>query len=201
MSVFQANEEKSQASGSAYLQTPYLGPVKAVNFEREKVGSKEDCFVAEMKLLGEDIEGNDVAGITQNYVEWNPMDKDQDKQEKAINRLAYFARHFAPADDVLNIKASSWEEYVDKVIQVLRSNNATEKDGIVMKFTGSVYNGNPSIGTVGYHAFIANDESEEPLMFTKREQEGNRKYLEAVNSTPDSPDEASAVDDLGPAEF
>lgn len=201
MSLFQASEEKSTASGSAYLQSPYLGPVKPVDFKREKVGSKENCFVAEMKLLGEDIEGNDVSGIVQNYVEWNPMDKDEDRQEKAINRLAYFASHLAPREDVLSIKAESWEEYVDKIIQVLRSANATDRDDIVMKFNGSVYQGTPSIGTVGYHAFIANDESDEPLMFTKKEKQGNQEYLQAVNSTPDSPDNSESVGDLGPADF
>lgn len=201
MSVFQATEEGSASSGSAYLQTPYLGPVKALDFSREKVGSKENCFVAKVKLLGDDIQGNDVAGIIQNYVEWNPMDKDEEKQALAINRLAYFARHFAPKEDVLNIKATSWEEYVDGVIQVLRQHNATERDDIVMKFTGSVYKGTPSIGTVGYHAFIANGESDEPLMFTKKESENNRAYLAAKNSTPDNPEESEAVKNLGDADF
>jgi len=201
MSVFQANEEKSESSGSAYLQTPYLGPVSPVEFSKEKVGSKDNCFVAKMKLLGEDIEGNDVSGIIQNYVEWNPMDKNQDKQEKAINRLAYFARHFAPKKDVLAIKAKSWEEYVDKIIQTLNKNKATERDDIVMKFSGSVYKGTPSINTVGYHAFIANEDSDENLMFTKSEMQVNKEYLQAVNSTPDDPGSTEAVQDLGDADF
>lgn len=200
MSIFQANEEKAAPSGSAYLQAPYLGPVKAINFERKKVGSKEDCFVAEMKLLGKDEEGTSVEGIIQNYIEWNPMDKDEEKQMKSINRLAYFASHFVPSKEVLEIKTSTWEEYVDKIIQLLKSNNATEREDIVMKFTGSVYNGKPSIGTVGYHSFIANGESG-PLTFSRKEREGNQKYLEVVKSKPDSPESSELFDDLGFDEF
>lgn len=199
--LFQADEEKAKASGANYLQVPYLGPVSFIEFKKEKVGSKENCFVAEAKLLGEDINGNDVSGIVQNYVEWNPEGKTDEQIENAVNRLAYFASHLAPKEEVLAIQASSWEEYVDRTIMLLKQHNATERDDITMKFTGSVWQGNPKIGTPGYHSFIANEDSEQELQWSQQEQENNREYLEVKNSSPTSPEEAEAVEDLGEADF
>lgn len=199
--LFKADEEKSQASGSNYLQTPYLGPVTFTEFSKEKVGSKENCFVAKAKLLGEDIKGNDVSGIIHNYVEWNPSGKSDEQIENAVNRLNYFIQHLVPKEEALAIQASSWEEYVDKCIMLLNQHNATERDDIVMKFTGSVWQGNPRIGTPGYHSFIANSESKEELTWSQQERKDNQEYLEVRDSTPTSPEDAEHVENLGDQKF
>lgn len=199
--MFQADKEKAQPSGANYLQVPYKGPVSFKSFEKKKVGNTEKCFVAEAKLLGEDIQGNDCSGITKEYVEWNPEGKGDKKTENAVNRLAYFASHLAPPEEVFDIKAESWEEYVDKTIMLLNQHSAKDRDDIEMKFVGSVYQGNPKITTPGYHSFIANQDSENSLEWSQGEQQDNREYLEVKNSSPTNPEEAEKIEDLGNQSF
>lgn len=196
MSTFKASEEKTQPSGANFLTVPYCGPVQPLEFKKEKVGSVDDCFVAEVKLLDEDFEGNDVSGLTAEYVEWNPEGKPNEQQENAVNRLNYFVQHFVPKEEALSVEANSWEEYVEKMIRLLRKHNATDRDDIHMKWKGDVYQGQPKIKNPGYHNFVSNKNSEEELSWSQSELQDNKKYMKVLNSEPTDPDDADSVDDL-----
>lgn len=183
-----ATKEGIQESQYAnYLNMPYIGPAVVSNYELTEIAGQDNVFSVEFELQGSDIKDQNVEGFIHSRLEFEP--EGDEKLQKAVDRIAYFAKKFAAEEDVMAIKGQNWRDYCSKMIQLLNAHNVKGAEATI-KVIGNVYNGKARVQSPKYPGWISTDGK--PLVFSKKEMEANAEYLAALTAAP-TPTEESAV--------
>lgn len=188
---FGTSKAEIQDSGNAsYLSMPYLGEARLASVFVEDIESKSgdvfpDVLKFQFKVLGEDVQGNDVKGQIVEKAEFPPReDDDQKKITNKTGRIGYIMKYFMPEEDVLINNVSSWREFADVVVKRFEKNSGYVDVPVKLKVVGNVYNGNANVQIPNYKGFLQGKDSESAITFSKNELSANREYIQA-QTVPD----------------
>lgn len=193
-----ATEEGLQESQySSYLNTPFIGKASVKEFGLKEIAGQDNVFYIDFEVLGNDWLGQNVSGFVHSRIEFPPAD--DEKLQKAVDRIGYFAQKFAPKEEVMAVKGANWRDYCSKMIQLLRSHSVEGADANI-KVIGNVYNGKARVQSPKYPGWISTDGS--PLVFSNKEIEANKEFLAAQKAAPsETTQDSVAVDAIDEAGF
>lgn len=201
------------SSGAPRLAYPALGKAKLVNVEKRTIKSKDGdeypnvlAFVFKFDKGATDVRGEDISGHTEEKLEWPPRaEDDQEKVSNKTGRIGYIMAKVMPEEDAIIDPSTikSWEHFADTVVQRFEKNPGYSEVPLKLKVPASEWQGKVDFGIPNYKGFLQNKESENPIAFSKKEEQANAKYIQSQNLNADPapgedanglPDDADADD-------
>lgn len=185
---FGTSKDNIQDSGQApFLSMPYLGPARLVKVYKEDIEGKDgttypNVLKFQFKVLGEDIEGNNVKGHIIEKAEFPPReDDDQEKVNNKTGRIGYIMKYFMSEEDAIidGSQIKNWEHFVDTVLKRFEKNSDFNEVPVRLKVPANVYNGSANLQIPNYKGFLQGKDSDHSISFSRSEQQDNRKYQEA----------------------
>lgn len=187
-------------SGAPRVANPVIGKVKLINVEKRTIKSKDNVEFPNVLAFtwkfveGEDIAGNDVKGFTAEKLEWEP--REDDSQEKVSNktgRIGYIMKKYLGEEKAIidGSKIKSWEHFVDTVVKRFEENPDAFKKVTKLKVPANEYKGNVNVEIPNYKGFLQSSKDDNPLAFSRSEEQANAKWLTTKNLTADAPPEGT----------
>lgn len=194
---FGTDEQTIQdSSGAPRLAYPALGRANLIDVEKRTIKNQQGeefpnvlAFTFQFGKGAEDERGEPIKGHTIEKLEWEPReDDDQKKVDNKTGRVGYIMSKVMPKEDAIidGSKIKSWEHFVDTVIERFEKNPGYKDVPLKVKVPASEYNGKVDFGIPNYKGFLETKESENPIAFSKKEEQANAKYVQSQQMQADT---------------
>lgn len=206
MAEFQFGTDKNNIqddSGAPRLTNPAIGTAKLQSVEKRTIKSGDGTEYPNVLAFtfrftgGEDIAGNSIKGFETEKLEWEPReDDDQTKVSNKTGRIGYIMKKFLGEEKALidGSKIKSWEHFVDTVVARFEKTPEAFEKKIRLKVPASEYQGKVDFGIPNYKGFLQSSKEDNPLAFSRTEEQANAKWLQQKHLQADAPPAAEGAD-------
>jgi hypothetical protein len=211
----EAKRDAFKESAGGFLDRPYAGPVKLLEFEIVELESPEGkwkTLQATFETTGEGFEG-----LKYQYAFKAPNVKSQyyvrkDHEEQMMFMSDHWLLYFCPkgtfeqrkawAEKQINVTSQGdsdaailkeWEEFMNQFKAAMDKCKYAEKDDLELKILGSIYTGSPRL-VLTYYNHMSDSRTPGTISFSPKERDQNKEYMEAKTQAPSDPDDIDLTD-------
>lgn len=192
-------------SGAPRLQNPAIGKVKLSNVEKRTIKSGDgtefpNVLTFTWKFVdGKDVSGQSIKGFEVEKLEWEPREDDSpEKVRNKTGRIGYIMKKYLGKEKALidGSKIKSWEHFIDTVVARFEKTPEAFEKITKLKVPANEYQGNVTVDIPNYKGFLQSSKEDNPLAFSRSEEQANAKWMATKNLTADAPPEGEPeVDD------